>query len=174
MEDNELDLTAMNMANRHHLDVYKIRNKSIKTSNSKAKRIFGEIYRGKYVTREQIKKFVFIATTLLVSLKGLKGVEVNDYYNASLKNQAKQEMSFSDSLDYLDEYDTSLLDKYDNYKESLSEIESDNYDLFGNRKDGTHNERIKNSGGIISLSDKEKDAIDMAVANEIEEYKRGK
>ena len=54
-------------------------------------------------------------------------------------------------------------------------LDEEEYTIFGDRKDGTHNETLPtNLDNLINLRDIQKDAIDELVDNEIEEFKRGK
>ena len=184
----ELDLTTANIARKNgersninrnvNYDINRIKNKSIQDShNSKRQKINGELYRGKKVTKMKLKKAVAVAVgvvAVMASVKGLHHLEVTDTYNRELNNFVSDELSYSESVDFLENYDQPK-EHYEKYIEALENLDDTEYNFFGDRKDGTHNEVIKSDpNNLIQLSDKEKDAMVNALDDEIDEYKRGK
>lgn len=173
----ELDLTTVKMASDKY-NIERIKRKSIQDSeNTKKQRVYGELYRGKKVTKKKIQTaclLVASAVVLIASTKGIKHLDTIDTYNRVLENTAKDELSYSESIDFLENYDVPK-EHYDNYIEALESLDDTDYNFFGDRKDGTHNEIInEDPGAFTNLSDKEKDAIVNAVEEEIQEYKGAK
>lgn len=173
----ELDLTAAKMANDKY-NIERIKRKSIQDQeNLKRQRIQGELYRGKKITAKKIKNTCMMAASILIILaagKELKHFETVDTYSRTLESTARDELSYSESIDFLENYDNPK-EYYENYIEALESLDDTDYNFFGNRVDGTHNDVIKDDpDSFIGLSDKEKDAIVNAVEDEILEYKGAK
>ena len=172
----DLDLTTAQMA-REKYDVERLKRKSIQDeNNSKRQVVHGELYAGSLVNKTTLKKVGLVVAgclMIIVTAKTMSHFETLDTYNRVLNKTAQEELSFSDSLDFLDSYDVSNSEKYENYVEALESLDDADYTFFGDRKDGTHNDTFKADpeGG---LTDKQKDAIDKAVHEELEEYVRGK
>lgn len=176
-KEKELDLSMAQMANDKY-NIERIKRKSIQDSNnSKRQRIHGELYRGKKVTKKKIQNTCLAVASIAVIIaagKGIKHIDTTSTYNAVLNNTIKDELSYSESVDFLENYDKPK-EHYENYIEALESLDDTEYDFFGNRKDGTHNEVIKDDpGSLINYSDKEKDAMVNAVEDEIQEYKGAK
>ena len=172
----ELDLTTVKMANQQY-NIERIRRKSIQDNNIKKQQVYGELYRSKKITKKKLHTICVLAasaTVFLASHKGLTYFETVDTYNRTLNNTVRDELSYSESIDFLENYDVPK-EHYDNYIEALESLDDTEYDFFGNRKDGTTNDAIPSDpDSIINLSDKSKDAIVNAVDNEIKEYKGAK
>lgn len=173
----ELDLTTANIANTKY-DIERMKRKSIQdSSNSKRQVIQGELYRGKRVNKRLKQRVALIAATVVVGL-GVTGVhkiaeynEIVSTYDTVLYKEANKELSPADSIKFLESYDVSRKQKHDNYIEALESLDDADYDFFGNREDGTHNNTTKIDAETFQLSDQQKDAIDLAVSAEVEEYK---
>lgn len=176
-KEKELDLSMAQMANDKY-NIERIKRKSIQDSNnSKRQRIHGELYRGKKVTKKKIQNTCLAVASIAVIIaagKGIKHIDTVDTYNTVLNNTIKDELSYSESIDFLENYDKPK-EHYENYIEALESLDDTEYDFFGNRKDGTHNEVIKDDpGSLINYSDEEKDAIVNAVEEQVQEYKGAK
>ncbi len=176
-KEKELDLSMAQMANDKY-NIERIKRKSIQDSNnSKRQRIHGELYRGKKVTKKKIQNTCLAVASIAVIIaagKGIKHIDTTSTYNVVLNNTIKDELSYSESVDFLENYDKPK-EHYENYIEALESLDDTEYDFFGNRKDGTHNEVIKDDpGSLINYSDEEKDAIVNAVERQVEEYKGAK
>ena len=173
----EIDLATVKMANEKY-DVERIKRKSIKNEDNQMKqRVYGELYRGKKITKKKLHSACLLVASvvvLLASTKGMKRFEVVDTYNRVLNNTIKNELSYSESIDFLENYDNPK-EHYDNYIEALESLDDADYDFFGNRVDGTHNDVIKDDpNSLMNLSDEEKDAIVNAINDETQGYKGAK
>ena len=170
----ELDLTTARIASKKY-DIEKLKRKSI---NTEKKMIYGELYRGKRVDKRHIKRTGIIVAgmiAMLISSKTANKAEVFDTYDRVLDQAVQNEMAYSDAVEFLESHDISKRKIYDTYIDAVNSLDDQEYTFFGDRKDGTHNDTMPfDPNSLVNLSDKQKDAIDVLVENEIDEYKRGK
>jgi hypothetical protein len=170
----EIDLTTAKIANQKY-DVERLKRKSI---NKEKQLVKGELYRSKRIDKRHIKRTGIVIASMVIMLASSKmanKAEVLDTYDRVLKQEAKNELSYSESVDFLESQDVSRHDIYNAYVDAYESLEDENYNFFGDRKDGSHNETMPmDFNSLVNLSDKQKDAIDELVEDEIEEYRRGK
>ena len=176
----ELDLTTAKMANDKY-DIEKLKRKSIQDShNSKRQRIHGETYPSKKITKKQILTVCGIvaaavaATAILNHVKVDKRIDASEEYQAILQNVAEDELSISESIDFLDNFDNPK-EHYERYIEALESLDDTEYDFFGNRKDGTHNDLVNEADPNTSHPvDKKLDAMQKASEQQVQEYREYK
>lgn len=172
--NKDIDLETVKIAN-HKYDIERLKRKSI---NKEKQIIYGELYRGKRIDKRHIKRTGIVIASMvlmLVSSKMANKAEVLDTYDRVLKQEAKNELSYTEAIDFLENHDLSKKQIYDTYIDTLESLDDEDYTFFGDRKDGTHNDTIPTDpNNFVNLSEKEKDTIDVVVENRIEDYKRGK
>lgn len=172
--NNDIDLTTAKMANKKY-DLEKLKRKSI---NQEKILIHGESYRSKRIDRRHIKKVGLLVAgmlAMLVANRSLNRAEVLDTYERVLNNKVQSELSYTESIEFLESHQPTNRQISENYVEAVHNLDEEDYDFFGNRKDGSHNETMPiDLDSLVSLSDKQKDAIDTLTDDEIEEFKRGK
>ncbi len=166
----ELDLTTASMAQENY---ERIKRKSLQDSNNlKKQKVYGEVYRGKKVTKKKMHTVVALAIStvaIIVSAKGMHHYEVTDTYKRELKMAASNELSYSETEDLLKNYDKPA----EHYERALEEynILPDDYDFFGNRLDKNEKDNKADADTFYSLNDKWQEAVENAVTEELEEYK---
>jgi predicted small secreted protein len=172
--NKDIDLETVKIANQKY-DIERLKRKSI---NKEKQIIYGELYRGKRIDKRHIKRTGIVIASMvlmLVSSKMANKAEVLDTYDRVLKQEAKNELSYTEAIDFLENHDLSKKQIYDTYIDTLESLDDEDYTFFGDRKDGTHNDTIPTDpNNFVNLSEKEKDTIDVVVENRIEDYKRGK
>lgn len=175
---NDLNLDTIVMANKkHNYDIDRLKSKSI---NNNKQRINGELYsKESWQARRRVVKMTLaiLGTGLIVGVGSKMAVkhEVLDTYDRVLDKKVQEEMSYLESLDFLENYDTPKKEIYNSYVETIENLDDDDYTFFGNRKDDTHNNMFKDDpNSLIQLNDKQKDAIEELAEDTIEEYQRGK
>lgn len=172
--NKDIDLETVKIANQKY-DIERLKRKSI---NKEKQIIYGELYRGKRIDKRHIKRTgIVIASMVLMiaSSKMANKAEVLDTYDRVLKQEAKNELSYTEAIDFLENHDLSKKQIYDTYIDTLESLDDEDYTFFGDRKDGTHNNTIPTDpNNFVNLSEKQKDTIDVVVENRIEDYKRGK
>ena len=172
--NKDIDLETVKIANQKY-DIERLKRKSI---NKEKQIIYGELYRGKRIDKRHIKRTGIVIASMvlmLVSSKMANKAEVLDTYDRVLKQEAKNELSYTEAIDFLENHDLSKKQIYDTYIDTLESLDDEDYTFFGDRKDGTHNNTIPTDpNNFVNLSEKQKDTIDVVVENRIEDYKRGK
>lgn len=152
-------------------DLDRVINSSV---NKHKQEIKGELYKGKSVTKNLSKRTLMIAVLILSGIIGKKAIDYDmtlDTYNYMLNQKAANELSYSDSKEFLNETKSNR-EKYANYKESLEELDNKDYYINGSRKDGVKNEYFTfDEDSLFNLSEKQIDAIDNATTKEIDEFK---
>ena len=172
--NKDIDLETVKIANQKY-DVERLKRKSI---NKEKQLIKGELYRSKRIDKRHIKRTGIVIASMVImvaSSKMANKAEVLDTYDRVLEQEAKNELSYTESIDFLESHDLSKKQIYDAYVDTIDSLDDEDYTFFGDRKDGSHNETMPiDPNSLVNLSDKQKDAIDELVEDEIEEYKRGK
>lgn len=185
MEGKELDLTAMHMVQDAHnakINVEKVIEKSV--GNNKKQRIWGELYKGKKVTLDEIKTYTAIALAAVAAIGSitLVGAGINHLerrsdeitgFRMAVRNEAEDKLDDVDALLFNTGNDLSNKEILDLVDQAISDLDADAYKFNGSRKDGTHNTNYDlNNGEVLNLREIEKDAIDNAVEDVVDDYIR--
>ena len=174
-QEQELDLTFVKLAQDSKFEATRLIDKSVDKDGSKLKRIWGELYAGNYITREQIKAGVTIAGVALMgilAIKGLANLEKTEDYRRLVKIEAIRELSSDDYKEFIDNYNESRLNSLKEINAAIDELDDSDYKLNGDRADGTHNDSIiADERALFAYSDKDLDAMQLAADKEIEEFK---
>lgn len=153
-------------------DLDRIRNSSI---TDEILLIKGELYKGKSINKTLIKRVGAICAAALAAYLSVKGVEykmVTDTYDYILDDKVADELDHDQTKEFLKQEPKSNKEKYDNYQESLSELEKNAYDIGGHRKDEVKSKYFSfDEDSLFNLSEKQIDAIDNATTNDINEFK---
>ena len=177
-QEQELDLTFVKLAQDSKFEATRVIDKSVDKDGSKLKRIWGELYAGNYITREQIKVGVTVASVALMgilAMKGLANLEKADDYRRLVKVEAIRELSSDDFKEFIDNYDKKKIDIIKGINDAYDELDDDDYKLNGDREDGTHNNSIiADERSLFAYSDKDLDAMQLAAEKEVDEFKEVK
>ena len=159
--------------------VNNVYNKSI---NAKKKKINGKTYVSKkdtIVIKNLLKKAALIASAAVTINAVIKFDQLNSY-QVSLNNLAKEELSYDEYQDYKNDHEKydvgAYFEHYANIKDAKEALkENGNYDFWGNDKDNPEKSQLTKAeaDGVFNLSPLQKDAIELAAQEEIEEYKKG-
>lgn len=180
-EREKLKLEILDMLNQKKMNnsVNNVYNKSI---NAKKKKINGKTYVSKkdtIVIKNLLKKAALIASAAVTINAVIKFDQLNSY-QVSLNNLAKEELSYDEYQDYKNDhekYDVGVyFEHYANIKDAKETLkENGNYDFWGNDKDNPEKSQLTKAeaDGVFNLSPLQKDAIELAAQEEIEEYKKG-
>ena len=143
---------------------------------TKKQEIHGELYKGKEVYKELIKKVAtFITlTTMAVGLVkiGKDDLLVRDY-KMILKDVASKELDGYELNKFMEENSDI---KPSQIRSMETSLDSGQYTVLGNRIDGTHSEYqyFEDKDGIFAANDKEFDAMEELAKGRLESYTKGK
>ena len=198
-KSGELDLSGMKLVQERHAElsgsgnsellpsdkefidsilkvVDKIKANSVQDSEkTKVQPCHGEHYvssEKKKVNFKSIVKGIAVVAILYGVVSIGSTINLIDTYNTYLKTQLRQEYTESEvkKMDL-----PNFIEEYSDLKTAYKELNSDDYNLLGERKDGTSpsSEFFGSDRDAFYVNDKQADAIKSAAASELEELSKG-
>lgn len=189
MNNDELDMTFVKMVQDKNKEMKEeeakvvaeqVRNRLLevmekKSITPKKHVIFGELYKGKGITKGNITRACIVAGVALAAITTLKvasDINKSNEYKAVLNTKVENELSYNDAKEFTDTRDVSYIESMKALKEAEKSLDKGDYDKHGNRIDGTKSIYNHQDDLSITYTDKEYDAMELAANNEIEEFKK--
>lgn len=178
MEEKELDLTLAKAAQEHYIEAQENINMNqnenfFKKSFSNEKiRINGEVYVGKHIDKERVKKTVKIASGFLLAvvlMKGVSTINLMDRYYHTLDSKAQKELTQEEFENY--QHDKpSFIEAYRDYQDAKNELkQTGNYSLLGKNLNSSDQSSYEETD-FLSFTNIQEDAMKQAISEQIRKY----
>ncbi len=141
--------------------------------NTKNQKIFGKTYVGKNVLKTSILMFSVAAGVILVGKTANATIEIS-HYNHVLEQKMNDQLTQEEKENYEMEHNHPIFDSleiYQNIQDAKDTLDSHSYDFQGNNNFDVNTEYLPVDEGIVNLSEKDQDAINIATDQVISEYK---